>query len=221
MVTGRGGREGGMYSHRPAVHSDTEFLRIQCETTVHVSDNRLLETRRFVSRTAPMTGSWVHSSPPDHMKLYNKGFHPVRHKVWERCHLFQSQQILSSSQTVLLWVSYDCHNTYIIKNIFPSGGLTEKHVVASWNLRTISVLAERHRKTKKTCQDDELWSMKRKGGGVKNCNRKISEKTWEKWEIVYCDERQRRFPGFAQSSLIFLNSTHLLIFLKENMFPLR
>jgi len=34
---------------------------------------------------------------------------------------------------------------------FKSGGLHEKHVVATWNMGTISAFAYRHRETKKTC----------------------------------------------------------------------
>ena len=33
--------------------------------------------------------------------------------------------------------------------LFTSGGLHEKHVVATWNLGTISAFAYRHRETKK------------------------------------------------------------------------
>jgi hypothetical protein len=34
---------------------------------------------------------------------------------------------------------------------FKSGGLHERHAVATWNLGTISAFAYRQRKTKKTC----------------------------------------------------------------------
>jgi hypothetical protein len=36
---------------------------------------------------------------------------------------------------------------------FKSGGLREKHAVATWNLGTIPAFAYRQRKTKKTCDE--------------------------------------------------------------------
>jgi len=37
----------------------------------------------------------------------------------------------------------------LVTTKFKSGGLHEKHVVATWNLETVSAYAYRHRETKK------------------------------------------------------------------------
>jgi hypothetical protein len=50
-------------------------------------------------------------------------------------------------------------------NVFRSGGLNEEHAVAKGNLGIISVLAERHRKTKITVSRCRALKHEKKGRG--------------------------------------------------------